>query len=100
MQAQRVKNGPGALGGAVQGALGGASFMQSMNAAGYGKGETSGDEVADTGTNSTNPLPQQTAMQQPNMSYEDPYALQQRRYAQYGAPQQSTWPLMAQNYSR
>ena len=102
MAPQRVQAGGGPLGGAVTGGLQGASFMQSMNAAGYGKGDSSSGEVADASTDSTAPMSQQTAMQQPNMSSEDPYVLSQRKYGQYGAPQQQqyTWNNMVASNTR
>lgn len=89
MAPQRVGSPGAAIGGAVTGGLQGASFLQSMNAAGYGKDGASGASTTSTGTNNAMPLTQQTAMQQPNMSSEDPYILSQRRYAgQMSYPQQ------------
>lgn len=98
MQPQRVGSGESALGGAVAGGLQGASFMQSMKAAGYGKGEAktadSGSEAGSTGGSTA--LASQPAPQQ-SMSMEDPNVLAQRRYRQYGAPQPPWNDMVASN---
>lgn len=95
MAPQRVGAPGSALGGAVAGGLQGASFMQAMNAAGYGKGGDSGtaDSSESGSSGGETALTSQPAPQQ-NMSMEDPNVLAQRRYSPYGAPQQSAWPYM------
>lgn len=97
MQPQRVGSGGSTLGGAVAGGLQGASFMQSMKAAGYGKDapvEKTGESWAGNEVNNLNAQPTQPEqMQQPGMSerpFENTAVAYQQPYMQ-----QDTWSRMA-----
>lgn len=94
MAPQRVGSGGSNIGGALAGGLQGASFVQSIDAAKAAQAKNA--ETKDTNTGSSGgetALTSQPAPQQ-SMSMEDPNVLAQRRYGQYGAPQQSAWPYM------